>query len=626
MKRLKVMIWSVLLCFVFILCAVPHAAAESDFYDEAELLEIRTHIEKDAAMSKYATVQGACTDGKYAYFAVQEYSTVILKYDLKTWKLKKKAAVENLGHANDMTYNAREDMIVVANNEADDDVLTLLDPESLEITGTVQATRKKTTKEKEQDKDDKKDEKVLKVYSVAYQEAEDRYVVGLSGSYHFALLDHDFKMIKQFKGEDTGCTRQGCDCDGDYIYFAQSDNGNAVVIYDYSGKHIDTVSLNHSHELENLFHVGSDFYLTLHYYGNSVRRAGFSKETQIRFGVQFDAASGEGEMKPAAVHYGEATALPKCTFQKAGYFFGGWRAKRAFDGSVLGRRFGSDQVEWLKEKDVYDPVLLQDRAKVAQLTRIGDVTLSACWISNQYEVNFDPGSGEGEMDAQTVDYAAAYTVPESGFTKYGNLCVGYTARRSCDGRVYGIAAGYERPRWLDEQDAAELYLMTPGEEFSRLAYDGTVTLTAQFSSAFTYDAEQHTLISYCGIDEKVEIPNPSGELDTIAEGAFSDNTIMEELTVPSTVEVIGRGAVSRCDALRDILLREHLPADTDNEWIIGSGLQHIYIVSGGQPLFAGFYNSRYSADLIRRYATAIGLYGPKADQEPRTVMSLFQTR
>lgn len=609
MKRLLYIAICLTLCLAIAFAGLMIPSAAGAFYDEAELLEIKAHIEKDAGMSEYATVQGACTDGAYAYFAVQEYSTVILKYDLKTWKLKKKATVSGLGHANDMTYNAVRDIIVIANNNSEEDVLTILDPDSLTVNGTAKVTRKKTAKEIEQEKKDgkydKKDYKVLKVYSVAYQEAQDRYVVGLSGSYNFAVLDKDFKVIKQYKGEKTGYTRQGCDCDDQYIYFTQSGGDNIVVIYDFGGKHVDTVTLKHSHEVENLFHVGSDFYLTLHYYGNSVRRAGFSDDTQIRFGVKFEPGSGTGKMQSVSVHYGEYTKLPKCTYKKPGYFFAGWQVRREYSGARLGRVLGGDKDEWKPEEELYDLTLLSDGAKVGKLTPIGDVTLTAFWIRDEYEVNFDPGTGEGWMEPETVGYRTVYTVPESQFTRYGYVFAGYAAQRDWDGRVYGYAAGSEKPRWLEPEDVDQAYYLMPGEEVSQLTYDGAVTLTAQFSTAYTFDEQQRTLLSYIGVDEDVVIPNPGGELHTIAGGAFSDNAVMRELTIPSTVDVIEQGAITRCTALQDVIFTEHFPNGFDSECIVGSGVQKLYLVIDGQPLLLGDYGGAYSALPIVRSAQAI---------------------
>lgn len=607
MKRKLYAVMSMMLCLLLLIAVIPFSTSAASFYDTAELLEIKSHIEKDAGMSTYATVQGACTDGKYAYFAVQEGSTVILKYDLSTWKLKKKATVSGLGHANDMAYNTREDFIIVANNESGSDALTLLDPDSLEVIKTVEPRRNKTAKEKEKEKDDKKDYKPLKVYSITYQEEMNRYVVGLSGTYHFAVLDAQFKQIKAYKGVDTGYTRQGCDCDEDYIYFPQSGGDNIVVIYDYAGKHVDTLTLHHSHEVENLFHVDDNFYLTLHYYGNSVQRVGLSDDTQIRFSVRYNAGGGSGKMEATSVHYGEATKLRKNSFKRPGYTFAGWKISRSFDGKAVGKRLGSSKSEWLNPKDIYDDTLYPDQRKVSELTRIGDVTATAFWIRDWYEIDFDPGTGEGWMEQITTDYDDVITVPQNQFTRYGYIFSGFTAQRGCDGRVYGYYEGSDQPRWLEPEDAVRLYSFEEGEEITKLTYDGAVTFTAQFNLAFTYDEEQQALLSYVGIDEEVEIPNPSGELREIAQGAFSDNTIMKQLVVPATVEQMDPGALVNCTALERILFTEHFPGQFDSACIVDSGALPIYLVIDGQPLWIGFYSGPYSAGALRNGAAAIEL-------------------
>ena len=583
----------------------PGDNAEDKFFEKAELLQIKSHIEKDAGMGEYATVQGACTDGKFAYFAVQEYSTVILKYDMANWKLKKKATVPNLGHANDMAYNTKEKRLIVANNYAGSDILTILDPEKLEATGTVEVRRAKTAQEKLQNPSDTKTYKVLNVYSIAYQEAQNRYIVGLSGSYNFAVLDEKFNVIKQYRGVNTGYTRQGCDCDDKYIYFIQSGTDNIVILYDYEGKYVKTVTLDHNHEAENIFHVDKDFYLTLHYYGNSVQRAGFSEKTQISFNVNFDAGGGEGEMKPLRVHFGEETKLSPCAYTKDGYFFSGWIAGRSYDGKTIGYQKGSDKREWLEEKKLYDYSLYEDGATVSRMTKIGEITLTAFWIKERYDILFDGGIGEGEMDSITADYDAVYVMPMNGFVKNGYLFSGFTAKRDCDGRVYGYLDGEERPRWLAPQDAVRLYHFREGEVIRSLTYDGAVTFTAEFTLAFTFDDSRRTLLSYVGIDENVEIPDPLMRLRTIAAGAFSGNTIMNDLTIPRTVDTLEDGAITDCSSLDTIRFIGHFPHSFGQNCVINSGEPLVYLVIDERSILVGFYGDSGCVDFITHCAAVI---------------------
>ena len=612
MKRIIRSAVSFLLCvFLLAACLPVVSAGANEFYSTAELLKIKSHIEKDAGMTEYATVQGACTDGKYAYFAVQSGFTVILKYDLKTWKLKKKASVWGLGHANDMAYNSKEDIIVVANNYAEDDCLTFLDPDTLEVTGTVVPKAKKTAKEikkeaEEKNIDEKKVEKYkdLKVYSIAYDESRDKYVVGLSGTYDFALLDSKFKQTKKFKGVKTNYTRQGCDCDSDYIYFTQSDGSNAVVIYNYDGDQVDMISLGHTYEVENLFHVGKNYYLTLHYYGNYVHRVGFSDDTKITFTVHYEPGEGSGEMKDTEVHYGEDTKLRACTFTNPGYFFGGWQIRRDYDGKHMGFALGGDEREWLTPEDVYDPVLYRDKAKVAKLVKIGSATLTAFWINEYYGIYYDSDGADGWMAPDYVEYSEEYTLPANEYVKHGYIFSGYTAARECDGRVYGYAHGSDEPRWLRPDDVSREYYFLPGDKVRELSYDGDVIFTAQFTFAFIYDDNNENLLRYIGVDEIVDIPDAGGRLRNVASGAFENNGLMTELHVPASVKSVDRGAVTGCDNLRAVYFEEGFPERFDSEAVTASGSPFVYEVRDGVELCLGFLHDKYNAELIRINAAA----------------------
>ena len=604
MKRfLRIMICPLLIASM-IAAMLPFAAAASGFYSTAELLEIKSHIEKDADMGTFATTQGACTDGVYAYFAVQSGSTVILKYNMSTWELRKKAAVSGLGHANDMAYNPNRKLLVVANNDSEDDCLTLVDPDSLKVKGTVTPYEEKTAKQIKKEAQEKgvkvgeiDKKRKLKVYCVAYNAARDNYVVGLSGSYKFALLNGDFKLIRKFDGVNTGLMRQGCDCDDDYIYFAQSGGSNAVVVYNYSGDKVGMTSLNHSHEVENLFHVGDSFYLTLHYYGNFVHRVGLSDKTQIRFTVRYDSAGGTGQMKNSSVHYGTPTKLRKNAYKKPGYFFGGWTVRRGNDGKYIGYRLGSQKREWLDANEMNAPAIYADESKVAKLVKFGGAILTATWINERYEIDFDSDSGDGWMASASVEYDEYYSLPPNSFVRQGYIFSGYSASRDIDGRVFGYREGSDSLEWLRPEDIGRTYLFAQGENISRMTSDGRVVFTAHFTFAFRYNDSMDTLTGYIGNEELVEIPNAEGKLRTIGSGAFSDKT-MRELRIPSSVRTIEKDAVSGCKELEAIYFVNSLPESFDHSAVSDSGSPMVYLVRGGMVLCLGFYADRHSAPLI----------------------------
>ena len=611
MKRIIKSVVCFLLAAVFSAAGMPFAEAKSEYYPTAELLQIKSHIEKDADMGIYATVQGGCTDGKYAYFACQNGDTVILKYDLKTWKLKKKSTVAGLGHANDMTYNSKEKYIVIANNYSYNDILTLLDPDTLKVVGTVEPKKEKTEKEIKNeakkldiDEDEVEKYKRIKVYSIAYNAKREQYVAGISGTYDFAILDEDFEVVEQFEGVPTGYTRQGCDCDDEHIYFTQSGGSNAIVIYDYDGEQLDMISLGHSHEVENIFHIGKSFYTTLHYYGNSVHRVGISDDTQIRFNIHYDPGSGQGVMEDTSVHYGEDKKLRKCSFEKPGYFFGGWQIKRDSDDKTMGYRSGSDEREWLGPEELYNIRLYKDEATVARLVKFGTAELTAFWINENYGVYFDSDGGDGWMAPAVTAYGEEYTLPKNEFVKIGYVFSGYTASRDADGRVFGYRKDSDEAEWLRPEDAFKEYLFGEGDKVKKLTYDGAVTFTAQFTFAYVFDESYETLLKYVGVDTKADIPNVEGKLKTIASSAFENNDTVTELFIPDTVENIEAGAVSGCSKLEAVYFEENYPKDMDNMAVKDSGTPMAFEIKDGEPLCLGFYADRYCAPIIRCNAKA----------------------
>jgi hypothetical protein len=611
MKRVFSVVIAVILLIMPLIAAIPAAGASEEFYDVAELLEIKSHIEKQAGMSSYATVQGACTDGRYAYFAVQESGTVILKYDVRTWQLVKKAAVAGLGHANDMTYNSKEEYLVVANNNVTDDVVTLVNPKTLKVIKSAEPTRERPTESptaptvaRATTPSATESRYVnLRIYSIAYNSKLDRYVAGISGKSDFAILDKDFKLVKQFSGLSSAYTHQGCDCDDDYIYFPQSGGDNVIVVYNYKGKHVATLSMGHSHEVENLFHVGDTFYTTLHYYGNSVHRVGLSNLKEIRFSVVYEPDGGYGSMAATSVHYGVSTPLMRCAFEKPGYFFGGWCARRAFDGKVLGYRNGASTHEWLDEDQVYRPYRFDNGAAVAKLTPLGSVTMTAFWINERYGVYFDSDGGEGWMEPMNVGFDESFALPENTFIRHGYIFGGYTVSRDYDGRVYGYRRGSDNAEWLEPADCWRRYTFAAGDRVRKLTYDGSVTFTAKFRFAYEFDESGETLLSYVGLDSRVDIPNERGRLNTIAAGAFTDNTTMSVMLVPAGVENVERGAIDNCIALREIYFDGGLPHGFDRE-AIRCGSAMIYEVRDGVTLCLGLCADRWSADLIKLNAAS----------------------
>ena len=615
MKRLFRFAVCVLLCLALTAANLCFSTAAEKFFSEAEMLLIKDYIEDDIDLGVYSTIQGACTDGKYAYFALTNGVTTIMKYDINTWELVDKQNIVNMGHSNDMTYNSNKKYLVVVNNAPYYDTLTLIDAETLDVIKDVQIK--------------------ADVYSIAYNAKRKQYVVGISGSYDYTLLNEDFSVIKDedkvklikeekekgtekykkmtddeveeatqkiYSGVNTGYTRQGCDCDNNYVYFVQSGGGNVVVVYDYEGNHIDTVPIGDSDEVENMFHVGNTYYVTMYYYGNRLHRIGFSDTSKITYKVIYDANGGEGSMEPTVVHYGTPTKLRKCSFSKEGYFFGGWRAQRDCDGKYIGYRVGEKDYGWVDGEEVLNYLPYYDEETVSETVRYGNLKLSAIWINEKYGIEFDTDGGEGSMEPMTVAYNEVFTVPESGFSKEGYVFDGFSAIRYADGRTYGYSKGSDKPEWLNSADVDRMYIFKPGEKAKKLTYDGNVTLTARYKFAYTFGDDGSTLVEYVGVDEKVIIPANSGELKTLAQGAIKDNDTMTELYIPAGVSALKKQAVSNCPKLRSIYFEGGIPKEFDPASVSGADAPAVYKIHDGQAFCIGFYADDASSELIKCHA------------------------
>lgn len=554
--------------------------AKQNFYSSATTVSIKDNIEKDAGFGNSATAQGSCTDGKYAYFAINNGYTTILKYNVNTWNLKKKSTSMYIGHANDMAYNKKEDYIVIANNAPDYNIVTFLDPDSLEIIGTKKIK--------------------YKIYSIAYNEKRDQYVVGISGTYDFAILDSSFKLVKKYKGYNSGYLRQGADCDDDYLYFVQSGGGgNIVVIYNWKGKLVDTVAVDKALEIENIFHVKNTFYITLHHYGNFVYRIGLNDKTAIKYKINFDANGGYGEMDSINVTYGKNKKLPSCSFQKDGYVFGGWIMKRDSYNKYYGKKTAYSKSEWLKEDDIYEYTLYEDKKKVSKTTNVGDVTATAFWISETYRVYYDSNGGDGYIPLKVVNYDEEFALEKNVMTKSGYNFAGWTVEREYDSKIYGYEKKKDEPKWLYEKDVYKKYVFDDCETVSKLTFDQGVTFSAVWQSAFIFTNKDTVLSSYIGTDEDVVFPYAYDKVEVIAQEAFANNSVIKSVTIPSTITTIEQNAFYDCKELSDIYFDHNIPKNVDKTAFDSPKLEKCYLITDDTDVFLGWYINSYSYDLFR---------------------------
>jgi len=207
----------------------------------------------------YHVQQGAATDGKYAYTIMEnqvDKLCSIWKLDLNDFSVVETKYGLDLDHGNDMAYNPVLNQLLVVHNKPRYTRVSFVDPDTLEILGA------KTMP--------------YQIYSMAYEPARDQYIIGISGSYDFVILDKDFKRVQRFKGVNTGLVKQGVDCDENYIYFPQCTSDamkNVIMVYDWDGNFVTEIRVKSYQEIESLFHIGDDWYITFNASGSYIYKA-----------------------------------------------------------------------------------------------------------------------------------------------------------------------------------------------------------------------------------------------------------------------------------------------------------------------------------------------------------------
>jgi hypothetical protein len=205
---------------------------------------------------KIRIAQGAASDGKYAYFSVRRAGTdgvggVIYKYDLET---KEKVAVSEeiaFGHGNDLTFDTKNNRLIVAHGLKENHILTMIDPETLTVIESVKIKPSGS--------------------SISYNPWTDSYAMGEGGKIDF--MDAEFKLTKNVSRKDyamQGYVNQGMGSDEHYIYFPLSyedKTENLIVVFDWTGKQIRTIELPEEHESESIFVVGDRYYITFYHSG-----------------------------------------------------------------------------------------------------------------------------------------------------------------------------------------------------------------------------------------------------------------------------------------------------------------------------------------------------------------------
>ena len=200
-----------------------------------ELYMIEKPVNAINSSETLPTIQGGTSDGVYYYQAFIKKDALskeadnivrIVKFEIETGKIVSTSDNLLLNHANDITYNSKNNELIVVHNAPNHSLVSILDPDSLTI----------------------KESKNIGfgIYCLDYNETRDEYVVGLSGGQCFQVLNSDFTIkssIFQPIERTTGFTTQGCSSDDNFIYFVLYTE-NVITVYDWSGDFITLIKLN----------------------------------------------------------------------------------------------------------------------------------------------------------------------------------------------------------------------------------------------------------------------------------------------------------------------------------------------------------------------------------------------
>ncbi len=222
-----------------------------DFSSVKEISFSSELVLEDVHGGSATILQGGCTDGEYAYFcSLNGYADTcsISKYKIGTWEEVARSYSVKVDHGNDITYNKDKKCLVVCHNSPNRTLVSYVDKNTLEIKETFEIP--------------------LEIYSITYNAKTNRYAVGISYSFDFAILDKNFNVIERIEGvKPKSTTKQGMESDDKYLYFLLS-SPNAISVYDWDGNHYGVFETNDEakgYESENIFLHNDDLYIGYNY-------------------------------------------------------------------------------------------------------------------------------------------------------------------------------------------------------------------------------------------------------------------------------------------------------------------------------------------------------------------------
>lgn len=192
--------------------------------------------------------QGAASDGKHFYIVMRnsaDTKAVVYKYDMAGKYLVAQSEEFNGGHCNDMTYDAAKDLAIVAHGQSQGKILTPLNASTMEVLPNIDIT--------------------VGSGAITYNQSRKSYAISQGGS-SFYVTDGDFYVkLSTSRTDATGYTAQGMGSDDSYVYFPMSGSkDNVLVVYDWEGKFVTTLTVPVALESESMFYAAGRYYVAFY--------------------------------------------------------------------------------------------------------------------------------------------------------------------------------------------------------------------------------------------------------------------------------------------------------------------------------------------------------------------------
>lgn len=223
----------------------------------------------EPAEGYYNVMQGSCSDGKYIYaFLEKKKQDVdgetrslcrIVKVSMETWEIVATSEPLKVDHGNGATYNSKTNEIYVTNCQYLPKVISVVDPQTLTVTGTVEIE--------------------YGARGIAYNAEKDQYAVAVSGSSDIVIYDANFKKLAYYECEAPGLGNQSISWDGKYLYMTytgalekKTKGSEVICCYDWNGNFCGVFRLFMFMEIESSFHVNGETYVSFYNGGGKFYR------------------------------------------------------------------------------------------------------------------------------------------------------------------------------------------------------------------------------------------------------------------------------------------------------------------------------------------------------------------